>query len=589
MKKEHAFILTLAVFGAIAGAAVVAILMSIAVPAMEQYLLTAAEKADWDKLGAVSRFFAESRFQAVMFAVLAAAALAALSFFLLILNPQIKNGLTRWRTKAGLKLLAVVFALFGWFFLQIAGIDSLLSQGEQANMLVRFLFLAMGTGALWYVAGEQGWAGDLSTWGPPQDAAPARTMLLGAGAGTAIFAVYQAYDWAFRKYFILVAEVLGRSSETSYLGFKQLAAGSIIGLATAAAIIAGFLLAFAPVRRDATEVKRRLVAPVLALGAVCAVLLAGYVYAGSKYDLNKDNFAATIGVSEKAKESRTILLFVPAATSSVMAQEWPLQVSGSGMVSNVAMELTRENLQKTEAYLQAHPEGTIFTYAARDMLMRGYYSLWDVKSALAWQVTAAETQLLPRMMLTMRLRSMPVTVDNLKLLEAFADERTWRPGGKSALTLAMGYHHFGRVAEAGVLLQRAKERGADMSKADFMTEKPVTNGLVRGKLQLDGKPLAGVKVALLSYPAEKQQSGKFNLTQVTLCHSLVDVRETGTDGSFAFNALGNGAYVLALMAGRDVIPFDGKPGAVTAKNSPGLIKIGPASVREIGTIAVARK
>ena len=184
---------------------------------------------------------------------------------------------------------------------------------------------------------------------------------------------------------------------------------------------------------------------------------------------------------------------------------------------------------------------------------------------------------------------MAVTPENLKLLESYSNEKNWQVGGKSALYLAMAYQHFSKPAESAKWLEKAVALGADISKADFVKDPIVTNGVVRGKILVNGKPLSGVKVGLVSQGTDKPGKENFKLTDFSLPRLLIDAQQTDKDGRFAFTSIGTGRYLIALMTDKAAIPYDLKPGSITANNVPGFISIGPAVVRDLGTISIVRK
>jgi len=315
--------------------------------------------------------------------------------FLRVLNPQSVMALKKWRSVAGAKLLVVFLLSLAWLYLLVNESGSVYITQRDISKSIQFGIYVIGAAGLWLIASEQGWAGDFSSWRMSHDAKPIRILLLGAATGDLIFAITYLSDIATEKYFILVREVLGGSGEPSFLGFKYLALGLSIQISLELLLIAGFAVALAPVQRDATEIRHRLVKPTVALAVILALLIAAYSYAGKKYDLDKPDIASAVGISSKAKNSKTVLIFNPSKELPVTIQEWPLQTTASSLAVGGTIELTNDNPQKVESYLNAHPGGTIFTYAARNILMTGYYALWDIQEGLAWQVKAAESQLLP--------------------------------------------------------------------------------------------------------------------------------------------------------------------------------------------------
>lgn len=454
--------------------------------------------------------------------------------------------------------------------------------------MIQFGIFVIGTAGLWLIAGEQGWAGDFSSWRMPHDAKPVRISLLGAATGVVIFAITYLSDIVAEKYFVLVSEVLDGSGETSFLGFKYLALGLSIQISLELLLIAGFAVALSPVQRDAAEIRHRLAKPTVALAVIVALLIAAYSYAGKKYDLDKPDLASAVGISDKAKNSKTVLIFNPSKELPVTVQEWPLQTTASSIlaVRSDTIKVTKDNLQKVESYLNAHPGGTIFTYTARNILMTGYYALWDIQEGLAWQVKAAESRLLPRLLLLARFTSMSVTPENLKLLESYSDDIKWYHSGRSAHLLSIAYHHFGKSAQARAWLQKAISLGAEITDTKYLDVPAVTQGTLKGKILLNEKPLSDVKVGLLSHQTTSNRVKSYTLTDFSLARSLQDAVRTNSDGSFAFTKLGNGKYLIAIMTEKNAIPFDIKPGQIKVSNVPGLVQIGPVANRDLGIIKI---
>jgi len=585
VKKETAFIIAMLVFGIVAGVSIIAILMAIAIPAAVPYLLSVAEKADQEQMAAFSSMLGSPVMDRVLLVLTIITALLCLVLLLSIVNPHIMKGLRNWKSKAGVKLLVVVLALFGWLVLLFLPLGSLFSSGPGTARVVQFFVLVLGSGGLWFAAGETGWAGDYSSWSMPTEAKPLSTILFGLAAGAVAFAILAVVSWTSHQYFILVSEVLDRSGDTSFLGFKLLLYGLVIMLGIAFPILAGIFIALAPIPLSKQERKQRLKLPGVAILTCGVILLVSYGYASIAYDLHRKSLTTILEVPEKASESRTIVVFLPSKKNRVTVQEWPLQVTGYGLVVDDTIEVSEQNLQKVTTYLADHPKGSVFTYAAHDMLVKGYHALWDVKNGLAWQVKSAETTLIHRLLLLARFRYLPVTQEYIGLLDAYADESQWYAGGKSALMISAGYRHFGRTWKAKHWHRLAKERGADLSSAGFMNDPVMTNGIVRGTLLLNGKPFTRAKVALLGISSQRKTFERYKISDTTFARTLVAVQRPNRTGRFVFDKLGSGKYLLALMTDQDSIPASGST-TVAARNVPGVIKLGLETTRNVGVVDV---
>ncbi len=562
------------------------VLMMIAIPQVTQYQLTLAEKADWDRIASYGVLMMSSLSSALIAAAAFAIATIILLLFLTVLNPQSMMALKKWRSVAGAKLLVVFLLSLAWLYLLANESGPFYIAQREITRSMQFVIYVIGTAGLWLIAGELGWAGDFSSWRMPHDAKPVRIFLLGATTGVVIFGITYLFDIAAGKYFVIVSEVLDGSGETSFLGFEYLALGFSIQISLELLLIAGFAIALAPVQRDAAEIRHRLVKPTVAFAIIAALLIAAYSYAGKKYDLDKPDLASAVGVADKAKNSKTVLIFNSSKNLPVTIQEWPLQAKAWSLATGGSIELTQDNLRKIESYLNAHPEGTIFTYAAQNALMNGYYGLWDTQEGLAWQVKAAESQLIPRLQLLARFSSMDLTTKNQKLLESYSDDQKWYHSGRSARSLSLAYHHFGKPAQARAWLQRAKSLGAEITDTKYLNVPAVTQGTIKGKILLNEKPLTGVQVGLLSHQTTSNRVESYTLRDFSLARSLQNAVRTNKDGMFAFTDLGSGKYLIAIMTEKTAIPFDIKRGQIRVSNVPGLVQIGPAAHRDLGIIKI---
>lgn len=553
MKKEIAFIASMIILGIVLGIGIVALLGAIAVPSYTGMILTQAEKADFELMSQKFSWIAKNPYIVAVILML----LIAITGILLFanLNPHFRN---KFKEKtARLKAAAVLLSSMGCFlllFLPVTNIFSALFSNfllPQTQNNVIFLFFFFGMGLLWFVAGEIGWAGDFSSWNmgvQGKQAMPVASFILGSIVGSAAFGLCYLFNWSFNKYFILVSEVLDKSGETSYLGFKLLAYYLMFISSISLGILGGLITALAPTYKTTRQRVVRLIFPAMLLAVLIPVILSTYQNAVTKYDLGKKNLAEAVGIPEKASVIKTIVLFAP---NRVVLQEWPMQAKGNSFMGTGIIELSNENLKKVEGYIEKHKEGSIYKYAAMDALMNGYLGLWDVKKGIEQQFKNADEILLPRLLLISALHLRPVTQENLNYLKAFTDENRWHIGGRYALRIAEAFMHFGLVDEAKTWVEKAKAKGEDVSKVIFLNDKVLTNGKITGAIKVNGKIPTGAKIALLRYT-----EGFEKIESTALPNRLLDVREIDRSGRFTFEKLGKGNYMLAIMTEKNTIPYD---------------------------------
>lgn len=567
MKMKFAFISAAVVFGLVLGLASTLVLLAIALPSSTGYLLTLAEKADYDLMAKNLEWVSRAGSMNVVFVIAGLIFFITLILFMAILNPRLGNAM---KSKKGfLKLLVVLFGSMVWFYLLKIPVTMPGDTGGQGpwNMVV----LIAGTAMLWLAAGEAGWAGDFSSWKmgvQGQRARPMESLVLGGLVGGASFGLLSFLNWALNKYFILVSEVLDKSGDVSYRGYTLLACGIIFLCAMAAPIIAGFIVALSPTYGTPRQRRLQLIFPG-ALLLVVAAIIGGTYWKAAAYDLDKSGLAEVLGIPEKATASRTVALFTAGKGSGIILQEWPLEAAGYGLGVSSTIAVSEENLRKVEDYLDEHQEGSVFTYAAHDVLVRGYHVLWDMRKGLEQQAISAQSILLPRQTLVARLRYLPVTPENLRSLQTYTDETRWYAGGRSALKIAEGLAHFGKSAEARTWLNKAKERGADVSQALFLKEAVLKDGKIQGRILVNGKPPISARVALVRYTGA---AGKLDVS--SLLSKLVDAGELDRAGRFAFGRLGAGEYLLALMADKETIPYTASSEKIEVRNSPDVVRLG---------------
>ncbi len=567
MKKEITFVSAMIVFGAAIGIGIISIIVAIAAPDLVKTLLTFQEKADFELMRRKAGWIIEHIYF-IKYPLLCIAVFT-LILFLVNLNPHVKNKLKL--KYPGLKFLVIFLGLLACFILLIFTgdrISNLLNFDIQSPNAANFLIFSFTTGLLWFIVGEMGWAGDFSSWKmgiAGGENRPVAAFILGTVVGSAVYGLSFLYNWTFNKYFILVSEVLDQSGETSYLGFKLIGYELMFTTAIFFGIIAGIIVALAPVYRTCQQRFKWLILPVALSTVLAVVIFAVYTNAAKKYDLGKKDLAQAAGVPDKAMESLTLVLL---KQDTATVQEWPLQARGSGFVSMSTVAATGESLKRIEDYLAEHKEGSVFTYAAQDALIRGHHVMWNLEKGVEYQFRYADQALLPRMVLLSRLRYLPVTPKNLGYLKALSDESKWYVGKDACLRIAEAFMHFGMTKEAQDWVNKGKERGADMSKAGFLKDEVLTQGRIKGRVIVNGMANVSTKVALMrqDYKIDKIEDG-------ALIHKLVDVQDIDKDGSFTFRNIGKGDYLLIIVADKNIIPYDIASNKLKVKNLSGPVKI----------------
>jgi len=213
--------------------------------------------------------------------------------------------------------------------------------------------------------------------------------------------------------------------------------------------------------------------------------------------------------------------------------------------------------------------------------MRGFHQLWNVEKGLDQMFLNSRDQILPRALLLARLQRITVAPENEKYLRAFADETKWYVGRDWALRLARAFMHFGYADEAKAWAEKAKTKGADLSKETFLYGPVFTKGTLSAAIRINGQAPAKTKVALFA------DSKLEKMDATTLLVRLVDVSSTDDSGKITFANLGRGEYVLAAMFDRETLAYDLPPERLKIENAPGAIKIDTDSPSmDLGVISI---
>lgn len=253
---------------------------------------------------------------------------------------------------------------------------------------------------------------------------------------------------------------------------------------------------------------------------------------------------------------------------------------------------TPDNLAKVRAWVVKAPMPSALARPAAQGL--GDQALWQWRpdEAMDWLEVQRRGQLfsnLNRVFLQV-LQSTKPSAAYSKHLEALtdADRFAW-PGPGSRLEIAAQLRRYGRQDEAAGWLAEARELGSD-SLPPAPASAPV--GSLRGRLLLDGKPLAGVRVALfygssvqeLLRRSDEHVQGEQQLMRrewrptyyqyldLFRLQDFYAVETTDASGQFLFDSVDGGLYRLAVRL----------PGKAFLKNGGGLVTLDDGGELELG-------
>lgn len=236
-------------------------------------------------------------------------------------------------------------------------------------------------------------------------------------------------------------------------------------------------------------------------------------------------------------------------------------------------------------------------YAAQDI----YTALWqpheisELFSRLLQRGDIKDAGLLQtQIQLAWLMHAAPVTAENRAILENYSDSNKYYIGAKAAARLASAWARFGDMTRANAMLVKARQLAPDKYTQLTLTPGILTNGSVEGQLELTGKSVTGVRLGLFrSSPSDLPNSaitnsaGKPNSMTPVSQYSTSRVKLTESvmlpaDGHFHFEHLGEGDYFIALLIPDTLIT---NKSVLHGEHVPGKITLQPAHSKiELGTI-----
>jgi hypothetical protein len=181
------------------------------------------------------------------------------------------------------------------------------------------------------------------------------------------------------------------------------------------------------------------------------------------------------------------------------------------------------------------------------------------------------------------LADLTVTQENRELLQAISDDRTFQfEGARQALPgLADAWLRLGEMEKARAFYEQA---GLNKTEIASKVDKPMLrNGALKGILQIEGRPVAGAQVGLVStlrwleLVPPSASPNAFSLR--VICAGT----RTDSEGRFELDGVPTGEYFLvAAFTPKQIRPSD----EVLVNPQPGVIRIGPARSYDFGVMQV---
>jgi hypothetical protein len=401
--------------------------------------------------------------------------------------------------------------------------------GNLAGRLL--LSLALGV-VLWWI------------WGPrgplfPADAASGRDvlitgLLMGGAALPGVIGVYAAREW------IYAAE--GAFSVADAAGWRWLftlcVATPIVSLLYLGAITRLF-------RPQALRTEHVTGLGLLALLAVGAAVLEDSQgrAALSRLDVGATSLAARLKLPAPQMQRYALILAPFGGLAPAIAEDG---VSESAQDSIRSTGLARDVVGQ---YLDRRRYRTTLAFRAFGFLDGCAGLDWESAKSLELRLKMAETAPSPLVMrlLLDRLVNCPTTPANRQVLDRLADPSVfvW-PLPEGAKRLGAAYLRFGDAGRARKYLLSA-QLDETQQRQLLGGVSPLSDGVVRGKITVEGKPLATIRVGLIN---EMDWQAMAGIQRPYSWAAVLDARVTDEQGRFEFHHIPQGRYLLVVTGAR---------------------------------------
>lgn len=286
-------------------------------------------------------------------------------------------------------------------------------------------------------------------------------------------------------------------------------------------------LAFLRAAADA-QGRRRALTEGLILGALLIVGAAGLsALAGGRARPEIDALASSAGLPPQPRAVRAVILL----TEGRDGPDYEVHEIALGIAAG---DYSMESLASLENHIR---RGSVSNLRQALSHLYGGYTVQMEARALRGALFLAHEKgdPLAGFLLLQNLMRAPSGAGHEGLLDALADETSFRIGPRAAAMLSMAYGNFGSVRKADYWREFSSSVMGGIPAGLLNSPGPPLNGAIRGKVL----GLGPVKVVLY---ARGEEGAPYNLG----ASALVDSKKTDGGGGFEFSGLPAGRYFLAL-------------------------------------------
>jgi hypothetical protein len=392
-------------------------------------------------------------------------------------------------------------------------------------------------------------------------------LAAGAGAYPALLLLTAGPVW--------LAGVGGALSLSDRAEWQRLLAVSVFLPVFGFAYLAGCVYLFRP--RIVTQGRFGGVA-LLSLGVLAGGMSGAYAMDRilDRYDAGGGTLAQKLKLNPSPL-GRFALVLTPRGFGALSITE-----DGSTDPRGVRIACNGESVKKVEAFLTtSHYRSQLALTAYRHLKTCTYL---DWLSPRSMELDLAMLQAAPNaeaaQSLMEKLAECPITPETRRVLDQFADDTRLRwDDADLHQWLGAAYARFGEIEKARRHLDRASMSREERDR--ILTGEPLlTNGTIRGRMTLAGKPENLMRIGLVRAERWLLMRG---IVRPEGWRVVLAATYTNRQGRFEFKNVPEGRYVL-VMTGGQIGRLAGRP---TITNNPGAIEIsGAARTQDLGSIDV---
>lgn len=318
----------------------------------------------------------------------------------------------------------------------------------------------------------------------------------------------------------------------------------------------------------------RLIMPLGLITVFVGSGLFAYRVAVNEYDYTK-SFHQELGIPTIEPKEKKVLIFTKNRVRVQIERNDFYSISGGFSLDN-----SKKYLDRAKDYLRAKNYRTTFVGEGVRYLTTGYNQNWLPQELFRFQLDLLENGASTEggWLLIGLSRYAEYRPELLEMADRLENEEIFYHGSIGSKKLGDIYLHLGNYEKARYWYGKSDEKPIP----EIDSQKPfLKNGVIKGQVLIDGKPVEGIRVGLAWFHPETDPE----IMKVRFRGSLTNTvasTTTNSRGEFGWNNLLEGEYHLVLMADKKLLPeplsVDKKFGKLSLSAKTPLIDLGTVKI-----------